>query len=647
VKSVDGAERGAPRAESARWWSALVRAAENDLKSRNAPVWDAVQQAYSGRSNAGGKPDYGGVEITNRGKMRQSRVRPPRMYSLVSGMETMLYHRRPKFFVRAYEGRNEKLAQDFERLGNVMWRRFVSSKEMRWIIRDTALKGRGWGLLGYEFDEDEERSALNERMSQARSLNESAMAAVVPVEEMAQSSAPVTPEENEVEPETYEGDSRSRARRPSFRRLPPCDVTYDPDAMTVHDAGWIDYRCFVSLDSLRADPFMRNAKKVKPVGRMDRGPWKGIRGGDVIQSPAEFPRGGAKSGQSYEYAEIHYTAVKREGGTWDVLIYAHDHDFFLRKLKAPYWFGCPFVTLAWNDDGDTLETIGDGERLLPGIVEEAGIRSRLKDHWNRKPNDVAFIDDRLFNNQSNRAAIEVQGVASIIPVKVPGETGLNQMPLSNHIFPLQRTSTLGDVYQHLQLVDRDFMAVTGLGPNQQLQAMKSETSSYEAQEVARNARARGVEKQEAVEEFCAQVDHMLLMLAAQFFRAERVAEFVSGEAAARWRTYYFTPGDVQDGLGVEVERGSMRPQSSDAREALFSSLMQLALSNPAFAAKLNIEEVFKRLTEERGILDGSALLNANVDLQQMVVAMMQMQLMGGGKGGAAPKQRGGSTEVPA
>lgn len=650
VKLKD-ASRGAPKPESAKWWSGVVRSAENDRRSRNQSLWDAIDAAYTGRTSHGGKLDYGGVEVTHNGKMSQKRVRPPRLYSLIAGMETMLFHRRPKFFVKPYTGRLEKLAADFERLANVAWDRFVSKKEFRWLIRDAAKYGRAWAMLGYEFDEDEERSRLNERRRNAQTLNEAAMAAQAPADEMAEAAAPVEVGENEVEEETFWGDERSRSRRPSVRRLPPGDVTCDPDAMNEFDAGWIDYRCFVDLESLKNDPFMRGAKKVKPAGRMDRGQWKQtLRGGSIIQSPAEYEgSGGAgKSSDTFAYAEIHYTAVKRPGGAWDVMVYAHDHDFFLRKMRAPYWFGCPFMSLSWNDDGDSMEVVSDAERLLPGIVEEAGIRSRLKDHWNRKPNDVSLVDDRMLNNTSNRAAIEVQGTASFIPVKVPGEAGVNQMPLGNYIHQLQRNTAIGEVYQHLQLIERDFMAVTGLGPNQQLQAMKSETSSYEAQEVARNARARGVEKQEAVEDFASRLIHRLLMLLAQFFDAERIAELTTGEAAARWRTYVFTPGDVQDNLGVEVERGSMRPQSSDAREQLFNQMLQLALTNPAFAAKTNIEEVFMRLMEERGVLDGTKLLNDNVNLTEMVVAMMQQTLLGARPGGgAAPKAQGGSAEVPA
>jgi len=636
--------------ENPKWWCSLIDAARS-RRSETAGLRTAIEEAYTGRRGSGRSLEFGGVEITQRGTAAMTKVRPPRLYALAHGMEAMLFHRRPKFFVRAYTGRLEKRAQDLERLVNTMWPRFVGDKELRWIIRDTIKTGRGWGLLGFDFNEDEERSRFNERRRVARQVNESVLAQTGPTEELAATVEPlVPPAENPVEEENWAGDSRDRLRRPSFRRLPPGDVTYDPDARTMYDARWIDFRTYTDLASLKADPFFKGAEKVVPTKQMKDGKWGDVtKNNHVIQSPAEYEGGGNRGGMNhecYQYVEMHYTAVKRPGGTWDVMVYARDQEEFGRKLKAPYWSGCPFISLSWNDDGDSLESISDAERLLPGIVEEAGLRSRLKDHWNRKPNDVVAVDDRIFNNTSNKTAIEVQRTCAFIPVKVPTETS-NPQALGNYFFPIPRNATIAEIYQHLQLIASDYEATTGLGPNQRLQALKSETSSFEAQEIARTARSRGIEKQEAVEDFCALLGHRLLMLAAQFFDAERAAEFVSGDAVQRWKTYEFSPGDVQDNLGVEVERGSMRPQSSDQREQWLSSLMQLALSNPAFAAKLNLEEIFNRIAEERGILDGSTLMNANVDLGQMVMAMMQMQLAGAGpKGGSAPKQPGGSTAVP-
>lgn len=626
--------------ETPAFWINLVDAAAAD--GRNPDLKDAVDEAYTNRTFGSGRMEYGGVKLRSKARPEQRNVRPPRMYSLIQGMQAMLFHRRPKFFVKPYAGRLEKMAQDFERLLGVMWPRFVSDKELRWQINDTAKHGRSWGLLGFEFDDDEERARSAERRRVARMLKESSVAQIAPVESLASTVEPVVPPaENPVEPETWSGDARDRVRKPSFRRLPTDDVTYDPDARTYHDLRWVDLRSYIPLDALKADPFFKGADTIRVFCKMERGRWK-----PVTETPAEYPQiaGGQMSSDSYKYVEHHYTAVKRPGGEWDVLQYCRGQDGFGRVQKAPYWFGNPFVTLAWNDDGDSMDVVSDAELLLPGVVEEASLRTRLKDHWSRKPNDCLMVDEAVFNNSSNRSAIDVQRVASFLPVRRPSEQA--QTPLSNYVFPIPRNAAINEAYQHLQLLNQDFEAVTGLGPNQQLRAMKSETSSFEAQEVARNAKARGIEKQEAVEDYCAQVGHRLLMLAAQFFDAERVAEYVSGEAVSRWKTYEFNPGDVQDGLGVTVERGSMRPQSDERRAQVLNSLMQAGLGNPAFAATLNLSEILNRSLEIEGILDGSALVNQGVDFGQMVMAMMQMQLAGAAPSKAAPAQQSNATPGP-
>lgn len=640
--------------ETPGFWCDLIAAARQDYESEHGAVHRAVAEAYEGRAGYA-RREYGGVRLTSNGTPTMTKVRPPRMYALTHGMESMLFHRRPKFFVRSYVGRLETMAQDFERLLNVMWSRYVGDKELRWIIRDAIKYGRGWGMLGFDFDEDEERKRGVQRRRLARTLGESVIAQATSPEAVAEPLVP-SEEPNEAEPETWAGDARARVRKPSFCRVPHGDVTVDPSARTEYDARWIDVRSFVDMESLKADPFFKHFEQVKPVGGMRNGKWQSVTGGPkVLESPSSRPGDeyaslpGQMSGKAYEFAEVHYTAVKRPGGDWDVLIYAKGQERFGRKLTAPYWFGCPLMSLAWNDDGDRMGVISDGERLLGGIVEEASLRTRLKDHWNRKPSDVVAVDENVFNNSSNRAAIEVQRTATFLPVRNPNEAGAGTVPLANFFFPIPRNANIAEVYQHLQLISKDFEAVTGLGPNQQLQALKSETSSFEAQEIARNARSRGVEKQEAVEDFCAKLGHRLLMLAAQFFDGERAAEYVSQDAAKRWTTYEFNPGDVQDGLGVSVERGSMKPQSSESRKQWLGQLLGLAMQNPAFAAKVNIEELFARLNEEEGILDGSKLLNGNVNLQEMVLAMMQMQLAGAGAkaapGGQSVPAQGGTTEV--
>lgn len=635
------------------YWSAVVNAALSRYATRSGSRRKAIDAAYSNRPN--GRSDrVAGLDYGSFGNVSIRRVRPPRMYALERGVQAQLFYRHPKFFVRAYKGRLEAQAQDLERVLNTVWPRVVGSKELRWCITDAFKYGRGWGMVGFEFDEEVERRKTNQRMRAARKMKTDPMlASMTPdqVEEL--NSAVLADKENEAEPETFEGDALSRTRKISFRRVPPMDVSYDMDARCMDDVRWIDRRMFIPKNVLEADPFLSNAGKVRADWSHGDEGWTNRRGtgGRATNTPSpaldEF---GNFTGppEQYKYACIHETFVKREDGTWDMLVYADGHNFFLRKLKAPYWFGCPYVSLAWNDDGESLDVVADAEHLLPGVIEEAEVRSRLRDHWLRKANDVNLIDDRLIENPKNRATLEIQKTGSFLPVKNPSADGVAGQALGNYITPVPRNSALGEIYQHLQIIREDYEAVVGLGPNQQLRALKSETSGTEAAEIRDQARARGIEKQEALEDFTLDTAKKIVYCIAQFFDAERLAEVAAPDTVARWRGYEFSAGSVQDGLGIQIERGSMRPPSSDDRTQTLMMLIQMAMQNPAFAIKVNTDEAFMRVLEEKGILDGSKLINTGVDMNKVLIGMMQAQAMGmAGKGGAPPAPGKAKKQSPA
>lgn len=613
---------------SALWWSNVADAAREMRRKRCEPIWNAIRALHRNRSG----DERGGVKYYPNGGRKVNQVKPSRMYALERGVQTGVFYKRPKFFVRPYVGHMETMALDWERIANALWPRVVSDKDLRWCVSDSFLYGRSYLLMGFWADDEEERRRYLKRKRLAEKIStDPAGETLAPEQIAALESQPAVKPENEREPEIFTGSSRELARRPFGVRVSPFEIIRDMDAKNFNDLRWLGREILVDIAALRADKTLKNAHKVRPTQALN------TEGRVPSASPAAFDR--PEMPEPYEYALLYEIAEKQPDGTWDVFLLAKDHDWFLRKRKAPYWMGCPWTTLAWNDDGDSFDPVSDAEYLLPGVIEEQDIRSRVRDHWQRKPNDVTFVTRECLGNNANMAAKSTAEVGSYVPVENPSAN--QNVPLSHHFFQLQRNANLAEVYQHLNLIQQDFMAVAGLGPNQQLQAMKSETSATEANEVAQASRARGSEKQAAVEDFCAEACHKMLMLVAQYFDGRRMSDFASVETTERWKTKIFDAGDVQDGLGVQVERGSMRPQSSEDRVQLLTFLLNSALTNPAFAAKVNVEEVLNRIAEERGILDGTKLLNENINMTEVVMALGAQQLVGGGNK-AAPAPVGGN-----
>lgn len=625
-------ERGTPQ-----WWLARMSAFESLRDEECGDAWEAAEERYRQRQNPGWTYKNRNFQVRT--------VRPPRVYAMVHAADAALLYNAPRFFATPTSDDYQSLASMCEPLVNGMWKRFVADEELTAVVRDTVKYGRGWAIIGYEDDYAKAAKARARRRKEARAAQADPTFHVLPPEDLGDV-APQAPkgEDNPVEPQTYERDARSLFQKPSLRRVSPWDVYFDPDAPVPEKMRWCARRVVAEIDAVKEwFKDVPGIEDLKPTLMLDGrrgakddsryGQRQGIlkRGLSKLNQAFASMLGGPRNATSdYHYVELFEIHVADNEGKWGRKIVANGFEGFLEEEPLLYDFGCPMISLAWNADHETLFTTSDVEQVMTQIIEEERLRTRLHDFMIRRADQPTLIDKRLLGNGNNLEILTNARIGSYAVVE--GLT--NNQPLQTAVAELPKRWELGETLAYLERLDREFSEATGLGPSQNLRAMKSDTSAAEAQNVNNASRARLSDKQKAVERFCIKSGYGLLGLAAQFFEAEQVATLFDKENVARWRTEDISAGDIQDGLHIFVEKGSMTPQSDERRAAFYQWVLQI-WQDPVLGQKFDGDEAIKRWAEMFGVPDLDRLMLDGVDVDELRAQLMARELMGGG-GAAQP-----------
>lgn len=631
-------ERGMPE-----WWLSLLTAFEALRDEECGEIWRAAEDRYRQRANRAWRfknHDY---------SLRM--VRPPRVYSMVHAADANLLYNRAKFFARPTSEAYQRLAGVAEPLANGIWQRYVADEELRLCVRDCVKYGRMWAEVGYEDDHAKAAKARARRRREAQRAQANPLAGTLRPQDLGVPTG-VAPrgEANQPEAPTFENDLRALWKKPSFRRRSPWDVFFDPDATVWQKMRWCAVRILADADSVKAQ--FKNVPGIKDLqptlvldgrsGKLSTGTKYGQRQGILSRSVSALSKsfaqmlGPGERQDAYAYVELFSVHVMNEDGRWGRKIVANGFDGFLEDKDELYDIGCPLITGAWNGDGDTLFSTSDVEQVMGQIVEEEQLRTRLHQFMLRRANQPTLIDKRLVGGVNNIDVLShpTLGAYALVEGRTDGQ------PLQTGIAELPKRWELGETMAYLNHLNDEFAQASGLGPAQRLQAMKSDTSAQEASQMNRAAMARLSDKQGAVEQFCVQGAKHLLGLAAQYFEAEQLSVFLGANDTAAWLGEDISAGDIQDGLHIYVEKGSMSPQSDEQRAAFYSQMLSL-WRDPVLGQKVDGDVVLERLAEINSIPDLDRLLMADVDVDDLRKQQIQMALMGAG-GKPPPAAEGGA-----
>ena len=584
--------------------------------------WDTVDELYTqeqfDRNSWASTKDLTGRFIT-----------PARVNAYIESLEAQVFNQYPKFYMEPATSRQEQLALDLMEASNNEWFKDRRLKQQTLLaLRDCGKYGTGFVFGGYNTDTDVAERARKKRQHIADMLQADPASGIIGADilaELAIGPDSVTLSGTETD---YEMDDRILRDRASLRHVPIEQIVMDPAGTCMEDIRWIGRRIYADYDAVMKEELFSNTSGLKPTQTLSSPgvlPRSVLRGESVVGSMRE------KMQMPYNYLTLYEIYCKQRDGTWDLKIFAEGHNKWLRVVPAQYDIGNPYSMLRWNHTGDSVFTISDIQKVLTFILAERDLHTRLYEATMRELEDTYGVAGTIKEEQLN-PVINIPNVGNFIRME-----NLGGLPLQQAIQLLPRTIKSQALMPYLAIFERQFELGLGLGPNQQLSALKSATTATEAGEIADRVKSREAVKRSHFEDFIADVQKKRIGLMAQYYTPEMIAQTVGKEAASRWVRENFTTSDIQFGLSVAVVPGSMSPPSTERQVQLLTTMLTESMQFPALAGLYNQPIIALDRAKLLGIKDGSRYFMPGVTAEQIQRAAMQLAALGGGgQQGSAP-----------
>jgi hypothetical protein len=552
-------------------------------------------------------------------------VRPGRIYSYVHTVESMVYNRNPKMFLRGQTPRvTQQTRPVMEAALNAEWwedRRLV--RETRLATRDCTKFGLGVCMTTYEPDpslptrEDE----LSVTMREARAADPIGYQLANEAENAASDAESELPSGRESG--TYELDDRVIRGKVVTRYIPTWQFMCDPDASCLEDARWVGRMILADYWAVKDDPTLEDVDDLFPASGKDLRDWL-----DVSED----------SDNPYERVILYEIWERQSNGDWRMVVVAPGCSKILREEIEPYWVGQPYSMLRWNEDGKEIFAQSDLLNLWTVFVSEVLLGTKVVQAYAREAMDTLFYD-------KSGGEFEFGGITDPDIGKLVGVEGDPTRPLQARFYKPPKDPKSPEALNLLAMLERAFQVASGMGPNQFGQALKSETSASEANEIAQMARARGGHKNAAMQDFVSDIAMKRLGMMAQFYTRAQVKRIVGKEMGSQWPLDW-QQSDVKDGMNVVVHPGSMAPESDAVRVQQGMAVMQLIAQQPVLASMLNMPALMKKVLHAMGFSEGDGVLlteDAAAVAQSMAAfGAMQSGAFSGGMG-----QQKGQASQPA
>lgn len=606
----------------AKFYLGLVDVWFKERDRHAKPSWDVARELYECELFSGFQ--------TKDTKYAVDQVQPPRVLGLVQTSESIIFNRTPKFYCQPATVRQENLAHWSEVALNTEWRRdWNLIMESKLCLRDCILTGIGIMLSGVAGNPEEMRRRRNKRIREVEARQRDPMLGAVEANMKAQMalgadsvSFPESKTSSEMNDLIWDG-------RIFSKRIAPEDFICDVVATSMEDACIVGRRIYMRLDAIKADENISHRRSIQATHTLNAktGKYQPVNVSGNRSSRIESPN---EAATGYEYAEVYELFVRQPDGTWDLCLLSRDVEDFLRYEEDMYMLGCPYKILRWNHLGNRILCVSDVQPILTQVIEEREIRTRLHDAYMRGAVDVYAVDSQSLHTEEDLQSVTLPGIGEFLKLNMNGRNAQQVITL------LQRNPQTQEALAYLAVIQKDIESGTGLGANQMLSPLKSETSATEAATIQQYASARGQIKYEAFNEFISSVALDRLKLAAQHYTDEDMAAIAGPEAARLWAMEKFTKGDIQFGLNVFVEQGSMQPRNDQTRLQAVQFALQAANTNPVPAQLLNVIELWKEFFRLLGFESGSKFLNEGINPEMMQEMSAMMGTMGVGGGGSAP-----------
>ena len=623
---------------SPAWFELMV---DGYLKIRDQyakPYWDTAFELFENEQFQGfgmnaASTAYGLIE-----------VQPARVFGLVQQIESQVVASRPEFIVDPMKAKTEDLAEFGGAVVNSDWQRTHSMMpETRMATRNCILTGWGPMLSGVETDYAAARRDRKRRFKVAEQIQSDPMLGDIQADIIGQIAQGMDSVDEPRRETNYEMTDLVWKRRVFSRAISPFQYLIDPNCASLPDAEWNGRIIIARLDAVKMNPDFENVKNLKPTAVFN-----GTPEARAAMSP-EMGRWNRLPGygdQGIARVILYELFVRQPDGTWDKVVLARGHKKPIQVVKDCYDIGNPYRLLRWNHTSKRIFATSDVQAVMTQVIEERELRTRLHDGFMRSAVDNYVGSKQLFSDDTAIHPTTVEGIGNILLLEnlAPG------MNPDMALRPMARNGQMSESIAYLQILERDFQVASGLGANQQSMALKSETSATEAAEIAKWTNSRGRSKFAFCEEWASGIALDRLGLICQFYDEHDIAALAGPEAAKFWVKEKFTAGDIQAGLSIRVEEGTMQPKDNASKAIQLKDLFTACI-NPVTApianVYINAGETFQELIRTMGVPRGSKIANevppeVTQMLSQFLMQMGMAQLAGGA--GAAPGGGGGQPQ---
>lgn len=407
---------------------------------------------------------------------------------------------------------------------------------------------------------------------------------------------------------TYEMTSLVRTDSINTRLV--TNPMFDPDASTPEAWQWVGQTMYVRLDALRHD------------ARMDQ---------SVVDAIADRTTDcdGTLPYRIVEIHELFCLEFDEDDGRakWHRVTFAEGAEFCLEHRWSPMWIGHPYSYMAWNTTGENSFAMPQPLVFEDMYRAQAGLLTKIINGHNASRQNTTFVDKRALAEQ-DMAPLKKGEPPRFVMLDPQGDHTLRDCLYE----PPPRPES-GEALNTYSILRSELERGMGMGANQQLQAMKSDTSAREAAEVAMNAAMAMSHVERAVESCVLSISKKRFGLMGQFYDKARMMRIAGSEAAQAWPDVGtpFTEGDVQGGMGIHIQRGSMRPRNDAADFQNVLLLFQAFQANPYTA--INTDWIYLQRTMARlalGVRGEALLVEPNVaKAMEMIQAMQATQMAQG------------------
>jgi hypothetical protein len=613
---------------SVPYFETLIDGYESLRDSYHKDSWELALDFWdprSSRETAAWRDSMSGMRVGFDGLMELLEIHPARVRNMIQSAEAMTLNQAPKIIASALSPKMQRLARIFEIASNSEWQRDTTMMDtLRMCHRDAWMTGFAFALNGYwtrsfgrERSERRARAKLAARFH-GNPLSDQLAAVITQEEELEDS---INMQEKVL---TFEDDDRIYNQGICTKRVSPFMVVFDPDAASIPEANWIGRAILADHDAVMRDPNIDNAEDIPTMAVKDIAGFQS--GMQRLGMPTSLSWHDAKG--PYRYCVLYEIFYRNDEDKWDMLVMAKGLDRELRLEKNVYAMGNPYSMLSWNSHGDSMFATSDFDDVKTLLLAERNALKRFHDGVMRSLQDVNILDKEIFPKAVDTEFITTPGLGLLGYAE---GSPIGKRLADGHL-QIHNAPVTGECIQYLQMLDKYFQIASGLGPNQVGMPMKSETSATESANVENWVKLRGGVKYAAMDTFVADLSRKRIQLMAQFRDYDTIGDLCGPEAAAEWAKEDFTDGDIQNGLLIKVEQGSMQPRNDAQRAQTAQQFLQLS-QIPALAPLINPVAALKMYAEANGVMDGSDLL-VNVAPSDVQKAAIQMALMQAGGGGA-------------